>query len=297
MAKILLTGASGMLGKQIFSKISLQQKHEIFTVSRNEFEISENHFIGDIANPHQLLQILNECKPEIVINCAAYVNLDYCEKNHLETNMLHQDAVSTLSTYPSVESLYYISTDSVFDGQRGNYSEDDITNPLNYYATSKLNGEYATLKYAKKAFIIRTNILGFNSKTGKSLFEWAYQNLFANISIGGYTNVYFNPLYVGDLAQMLIEFLNINCDPGIYNFASQRAISKYSFLLKIANVIDCDVGLIKPIILNNSNIDTIRPLNTTLTTSKITNLGINVPTIDICINNLYNDFLDYGIRI
>ena len=286
-----------MLGKQVLSKLIIQEKYEIFTVSRNPLEISSNHFINDIADSDQLIQVLKACQPEIVINCAAYVNLDYCEKNHIKTDLLHQHAVSILSSYPTVESLYYISTDSVFDGQRGNYSENDTTNPLNFYASSKLNGETEVLKKAKKPYIIRTNILGFNSIAGKSLFEWAYQNLSSGNNIKGFSNVYFNPLYVGDLAEMLISFIEMNCNPGIYNFASQPAVSKYTTLLKIADVFGFDIGLVKPMDLDISQTDIIKPLNTTLDTHKIATLGIEVPDIDTCIHNLYNDFCKYGIRI
>ncbi|MCW3115990.1 MAG: dTDP-4-dehydrorhamnose reductase [Chitinophagaceae bacterium] len=288
--KVLLTGASGMLGKMLFKELNVQKRYEVFTVSRTELKISDKHFINDIGDHNQLTQILRSCEPEIVINCAAYVNLDFCEKNQTQTSLLHQRAVSILSSYPSVQSLYYISTDSVFDGQSGNYDEEDLVNPLNYYALSKLHGESETLKKAKNGFIIRTNIFGFNSTAGKSLFEWAYQNLSTGNSINGFTNVFFNPLYVWNLSKMIISFMQMNCSTGIYNFASNQGISKYMFLFKIAEVFGFDTKLIKPIRLDISQMNAMRPLNTTLNTNKINNLGINVPNIDICIQNLYNDF-------
>ena len=295
--KVLLTGASGMLGKMILKELNVQEKYEVFTVSRTELEISDNHFINDIGDQNQLIHVLRSCQPEIVINCAAYVNLNFCEKNHNETMLLHQHAVSILSSYASVQSLYYISTDSVFDGQRGNYEEGDVVNPLNYYALSKLRGESEACKNAKNSFIIRTNIFGFNSTTGNSLFEWAYQNLSTGNNINGFTNVYFNPLYVGDLSKMIISFMQMNCSAGIYNFASNQYISKYTFLFKIAEVFGFNTELIRPIPLDVSQITSIRPLNTTLNTNKINNLGINVPNIDICIENLYNDFKKNVARV
>jgi dTDP-4-dehydrorhamnose reductase len=297
VARVLLTGASGMLGKQVFDKLISHEGYEVYTVSRKLFVISKNHFVKDIGDNSQLKQVLNDCQPEIVINCAAYVNLDFCEKEHAATDMLHQHAVKTLSSYSSVQALYYISTDSVFDGQRGNYTEADHVSPLNYYAQSKVNGEMEALKNARNAYVIRTNILGFNSISGKSLFEWAYQNLSAGNNINGFSNVYFNPLYVGDLADMLVSFIGMSCDPGIYNFASQPVVSKYDVVKKIARAFEFNEELIKPAILNNSHLETLRPLNTTLNTDKINRLGIEVPQIDTCIHHLLNDFLKYGIRI
>jgi dTDP-4-dehydrorhamnose reductase len=297
VTRVLVTGASGMLGQQIFNKLVDKKKYQVFTVGRKSLKISDNHFKSDIGEHDQLMQVLKTCEPEVVINCAAYTNLDYCEKNHTETDFLHRHAISVISLFPSVQSLYYISTDSVFDGQKADYSETDDTNPLNYYAQSKLNGEKEALKNAKNAYVIRTNIVGFGSKEGKSLFEWAYKNLSLGNRINGFSNVYFNPLYTGDLAEMLITFMEINNKPGIYNFASHPAISKYEFLDKLTKAMGFKPDMITPVYLDNSQINTMRPLNTTLNTNKISNLGISIPNIDICIKNLVNDFLKNGTGI
>ncbi len=297
MLKVLLTGASGMLGNKLFEKLIAQNKYEIFTVGRDSFTVNDKHFISDISDAKQLTNVLQACNPEIVINCAAYVNLDYCEKNQLQADLLHNQAVALISSYKSVKAVYYVSTDSVFDGQRGDYFETDITNPLNYYATSKLNGEKAALKYAQKAFILRTNIFGFNSKLGNSLFEWAYRNISKGEKINGFSNVYFNPLYVSDLADMITIFIEKCANPGIYNLGSQPVISKYTFLYKIAQVFNYDTNLIGSVLLDNSLQKTLRPLNTTLNTTKIHNLGIQPPDIDFCIKHLHIDFLAHGNRI
>lgn len=291
MTRILITGASGMLGRHVFEKFKADDRYRIYTVSRHGFG-HEDHIIADLAKPAQLEEALVKCQPEVVINCAAYTNLSFCEQNQAETAALHQEAVAGIAKFPSVKKLYYVSTDSVFDGQKGNYTELDEPNPLNYYAKSKYLGELEALTHSKKGYVIRTNILGYKSASGNSLFEWAYKSLAAATQIKGFDNVYFNPLYVGNLAKMILSFVNKEADGGIYNFGSAPAISKYQFLLKVADVAGFEKNLITAVSLDNSAGDLVRPLNTTLDLEKITRSGISVPGIDECINQLYRDFIN-----
>jgi dTDP-4-dehydrorhamnose reductase len=244
--------------------------------------------------------MLESVKPDIVIHCAAITDLSYCIKYPDRAQKLHVDASAVLASFPSVEKMVYISTDSVFKGTKGYYSEEEITNPLNIYATTKRDGELAVMNESNQGYIIRTNIIGYKEPLGNSLFEWAYKEVSNGHSINGFTNVLFNPLYTGLLAGMLIEFLQSVASPGYYHFASDTPVSKYTFLQKVAEALGFHQAFISPVELDNSLYEVQRPLNTSLCTKKLAGIGISIPDIDQCIYELVKDFKmssDNGERI
>ncbi len=279
-----------MLGKQIFEKFNACNLYNITTTGQTTLENSKQHFQIDLFNTNELIAMLKAVKPDIIIHCAAITNLTYCIDNPDKAHKLHVEVSAELASFNTVEKMIYISTDSVFDGAKGNYSEEDITNPLNIYALTKRDGELAIMDAVNNGYIIRTNIIGFKKPLNNSLFEWACQKFLNGDSIIGYSNVMFNPLYTGSLAKMLLDFIQSEASPGIYNFASKEAISKYMFLEKIAMALGISQELVKPAKLDNSLSNLQRPLNTSLKTEKVSKIGIDIPDIDSCINELIRDF-------
>ena len=143
MMKLLITGSSGMLGKEIFKAFAKENKYKVFGVDKlanNEISANEQ-IIGDLTDYHFLDDLLKDIDPDIIIHCAAIVNLKTCEDNKALTESLHVEVPKKLVEFnPEKLKLLYISTDSIFDGITGNYSEEDKPNPLNYYAKTKLLG-------------------------------------------------------------------------------------------------------------------------------------------------------------
>ena len=139
--------------------------------------------------------------------------MNACEVNREYVYNLHVSSTSQLANFDSVEKFIYISTDSLFDGQKGDYTESDLVNPLNYYAITKSKGEEVVLKSDKQYAVVRTNIIGFHKPLRNSLFEWAYKSLNEKAQIKGFTNVYFNPLCCLVLAQGISELLHREFEP------------------------------------------------------------------------------------
>lgn len=287
--KILITGASGMLGRMVFETFSrFYEDASITTLSRSSFENSDTHVQLDLSNLEAVSRFLNVNDFDVLVHCAAFVNLAYCKENPEKTKRLHIKAPELLSR--KIKKAYYISTDSVFDGQKGKYSETDETNPLNLYAETKHQGERAVMENAFEAFIIRCNIFGFHVPLGKSLFEWAYQELLQGKKIKGFSNVMFNPLYTGNLAEMLVQFHKLNPEPGKYHFGCEGSLSKYDFLVKVAATFGFNQDIIKPVELDPVSLGERRPLNTSLNTTKLERAGVNVPGIEECLKELQSDF-------
>src|SRR4051812_30791765 len=107
--RVLVTGITGMLGKDIASQLSQFSGYEIFGISRSEVSIG-NIISGDLADTDFLKQYLKSINPDLIIHCAASVNVDACEENKNYTNQLHVEATKVLATFSSNTKLVYIST-------------------------------------------------------------------------------------------------------------------------------------------------------------------------------------------
>lgn len=289
-----------MLGREL-TKHFLSQDVDVYGISRQLSNLLpvEKQINLNLADPKFENLISTNFNPDLVIHAAAFTDLKYCSLNPLETNQLHVLSSGFLAKRFKNSKFIYVSTDSVFDGQKGNYSEKDTVRPLNIYASTKKDGEDQVLNENENAFILRTNIIGFHDPIKASLFEWAYQMLKAGSQINGFSNVYFNPLYCGSYGKLITEFLNQAPPSGIYNFASSDRISKYDFLVKSAEKMNLNKSLIVPIEMQNGPDGVIRPLNTTLNIEKASNLGVSFPSMIDNIQHLCDDFktlnFSYGI--
>lgn len=288
--KILITGATGMLGKSIINDFKDDNRFEVYGISRkiNEKINNYNRVIVDITDNDELIKNLKLINPDVIIHCAANTNVEECNNNKEDVYKLHVDATQTLAEFNS--RYIYISTDSVFDGQQGEYSEEDEVNPLNYYASTKLEGEKVSLDSNSKALILRTNIYGFHLDKKNSLVEWALRNLLLNNKINGFNDVYFNPVYVGQLARIIKKIVTSNNVIGILNIGSKEYISKYEFLVKLAKVFNISKNLIIPKSIDDINFSALRPRNTTLKLNKLQDILKEIPSIDEGIKELRNDY-------
>lgn len=295
MKKLLIIGSNGMLGKDVASFFLGKKDYEVYGINRKkDLKIKDgNSYVCDIRNEDKLNLLLDEVNPDIIIHCAAIVNVDECEEDKEGAFIVNAKSAKVLSSYnPHKTKFVYISTDSVFDGNKGNYNEYDNVNPLNYYAESKLAGENFTMGMNNSALVIRANIYGFHEQEGSSLVEWALKNLRVGNKISGFYDVFFNPLYTKQLAQIVYDLINIDCK-GVVNAACGEFVSKYEFLLMLSEVFNIDKDFINKDSVKSINFKTERPKNTTLNISKLKNLlGYKVNLRD-GLEELNSDYYKY----
>ncbi len=267
---VLITGISGMLGMAVYRHFKKLNSYKIFGISRNKnFRLEGAEIlIGDLTSKDFLYSIQSQ-KFDSIIHCSAEVNVNLCEIEKQLAFKANVSATELLFSHLDSDNYVYISTDAVFDGIVGNYSEDSLVNPLSYYAETKLLGEEAVKNNAINYYILRTNIYGFNIPMKKSLFEWGYTELKDGKTINGFSNMYFNPMYVGQLAEIIEKIVASNIKYGIYNIATNEKISKYDFLLKISKKFDFSEQYVNRIEFNQNNFVAPRALNTTLDNSKV----------------------------
>jgi dTDP-4-dehydrorhamnose reductase len=266
---ILITGVKGMLGNAV-KEYFLAQNCNVYGVYRSGERIDGITSIQiDLTNPEEFKTLEQyKTKIDVVVHCAANVNVNACEEDKEATDKIHVKSSEQLAKLLSNSKFIYISTDSIYDGVKGNFNEEDTPNPKNYYAKSKLAGEQKVIENNINSYLLRTNIYGFKQPFGSSLFEWAYTNLEKHNSISGYSNVYFNPLYVNQLAEVIYLIVKNNIPAGIYNIGGVDSISKYNFISLINDIFQFNATISSselPGMINGVE----RPLNTTMNIEKI----------------------------
>ena len=180
--KIGITGASGMLGTALVACLS--KKHDIFATSRNQGVKGKNieWDCFDLTNITLLNKWLDKIKPNLIIHCAAIVDVDACEDDVETATKLHFETTKFIAEYleRNNDALIYISTDSVFDGKKQtSYRESDVASPLNVYAKTKFMGE-EPVQSMSKGLVLRTNIVGWTQEGNNSFAEWILESLINN---------------------------------------------------------------------------------------------------------------------
>ncbi len=258
-----------MLGQALLIEILNKHGYEIYFISHSK------SVPNSIANQLTLKDLVNH-KFYAFFHCAAEVNVNLCENDLEHAKSVNYEYTKLLFKKVVSEFSFYISTDSVYEGDKGNYSEMSDVSPVNNYARSKLMGEIVASNYTDNLYIIRTNIFGENSKSKSSIFEWAKSELLIGNSIPGFSNIFFNPLSVSHLSLILLSMLEKKIKFGIYNIGSDSYLSKYEFLVKIAEFLGVNSELIKPTEFVTSYGVANRPFNTTMNCDKIKQNLINL---------------------
>ena len=255
MVKILIVG-NGFLGKNL---------HNVAIKNKISIEISDYKKNGiDVTNIASIDKFFEIHCPEIVVNCSVISQVDECEKNPkhaLNVNAYGAENVAKVCKKYNTK-LIHISTDSVFNGKKGMYTESDKLEPKNEYARTKKIGEELVRKTLDNHIIIRTNFYGKN-ENGNNLFDWILNSLENNEKITGFSDVIFNPLEINNLCSMIIELISSKF-LGTIHLTSNEIFSKFEFCKKIAFYLEYPEELVKKGISTNANLIAKRPLNTTL---------------------------------
>jgi len=265
MEKALVIG-KGFLGSYIAKEL---EKSGILTTTTGFNNFRENDIRVDVRNINSLNDCISKFDPELIINCASNNDLDFLENNPelaFKTNAEGAKNVS-ISCEKNGIRLIHISTDGVFDGRKGMYSEEDSPYPINVYSKSKFLAEKFVKHNSSNYVILRTNFYGFNT-AGKFFFNWILDTLKRNNKeIIGFSDIIFNPLEISNLSKLIVELSQKNFR-GIIHLSSDEVLSKYQFILKVAEVFKLNTSLIKKGFADNFEFVAKRPKNTSLYNGK-----------------------------
>ena len=259
MKKVLVIGV-GFLGNYIIKQL----KTDNFITLGTKTTTNSNSVSLDITQKQDIEKIILEFNPDCIINCAARVDVDFLEKSPQTAYSINSDGVKNLAELSDKynKRIIHISTDSIFDGIQGNYSENDIPNPINIYGKSKEIGEKYLRNIHKNYVIIRTNFYGIHNE-GKFLFNWIKNSLESKKQITGFDDVIFSPVEIGNLSEIIEEFI-MNDFIGTVNVSSNDVVTKYDFAIKIAKCFGYNTSLINKKSINSYNFIAKRPKNTSL---------------------------------
>jgi len=289
--KMLITGVSGLLGSNL--AYYFKDKYDILGLYNSHPVLLDGIYTEkcDITESDNIKRTISDFSPNIIIHCASLTNVDECEVDKEFTRLINVSATKNIVEEASDKDikLIYISTDSVYDGVKGNFSEDDEVNPQNYYGQTKHEGELEVSKHSN-FLILRTNLFGWNIQDKHSLGEWILKELKANKRINGFKDACFSTIYTLELAKIIDIAIQKNLT-GVFNCGSIDSCSKYEFALYIADYFNLDKDLIQPISINDFNFGAKRGKNLTLNVNKLKNaLNHNPPTISESIAAFYRDF-------
>jgi len=286
--RILIIGSNGMLGQRLVEHFSTRIDVELLLTSAEEKSFFDNltYRTLDITNKKDVKKVVLDFYPDTIINVAAYTNVDKCETEKNIAMDINANGVEYLAKYSvaSHSHLIQISTDYVFDGCCGPYSETDLPNPISYYGRSKLAGENIIRKFNIPYTIIRTNVLFGTAKFGRPDFvKWVVQSLGENKKIRIVTDQINNPTYLDDLVSGISKVSDLK-KTGLFNIGGAELLTRYEFTQKIAEYFNLDFNLVEPIKTEELNQPAPRPLKSGLINLKAeTEIGYKPHTINECL--------------
>ena len=225
MKKILVIGIKGMAGHVIFNKFKDEYGFAVYGIARN-IEPSENTFNLDVSNTNALEQIIAEKKFDVIVNCIGILNKD-AENNPDKAIWFNSYFPHYLEkiTKNTATKVIHISTDCVFSGKKGNYTEEDFKDGIGFYAQSKALGEIVN----KKDLTIRTSIIGPElNENGIGLFHW-FMSQPDDSQLKGFSKAFWSGITTVELAEVLKWAIEENV-VGLKQIAPHHKINKFDLL-------------------------------------------------------------------
>lgn len=265
--RVLITGSNGLLGQKLIDVF--KNNHRLLATSLGNCLLSDisdfEYQPLDITNKDAIDRLFDEFKPDAVVNSAAMTDVDGCEDNKSTCDDLNVHAVDFLvqACQRNQAHLVHISTDFIFDGNDGPYSETDEPNPLSYYGLSKLKSEKILYQSTIKWTILRTIILYGTAENlqRNNIVLWGRSALKEGKPLNIIDDQFRAPTLAEDLAQAC--FLAIEKEAtGIYNASGKDIMSIYEMIERMADFYQCDKSHINRISSSTLNQKAKRPPKT-----------------------------------
>ncbi|MEE0490215.1 dTDP-4-dehydrorhamnose reductase [Methanosphaera stadtmanae] len=263
--KFFITGGSGLLGERL---ATIASNDDEIVLSHNS-NPTKNTIKCDITDKNEVEKVINKNKPDTIVHCAAMTDVDLCEDEIDIAYRINSDGTRNMAQAAENigAKIIYVSTDFVFDGDKGYYSEDDEVNPLGIYAKSKYDGEVQLKKYSTNWAIARVSVLyGWHKKA--NFTTWVINQLRSNNSINIVTDQINSPTYADNAGEAIFEIAKQDKN-GIYHTAGNDRINRFDFTQKIAEAFNLNKDLINPTTSDKFIQKAPRPRDSSLNVNKI----------------------------
>lgn len=289
MKKILILGSSGLLGSTLNSGNYLK-KYKIVSQSLK----SKTNLNIDLENKNQVIEMIDQVKPEIIINLVSLTNVDQCEKFPNQAYRINvktiENIVDAIKKFTFKPFLIHISTDQVYNCE-GLCNEKNV-NLSNIYSFSKFCGEVIVAQI--NSTVLRTNFFGKSKNLNRtSLTDWLYNEFLLGNEINVFEDVWFNPLSMHNLCK-IIELVAENKIKGIFNLGSKNGMNKADFALHFAKALNLPISKIKRSKVANAKfLDAYRPKNMMMNLTKFERkFKIDLPKLVDEIDLVAKDYLE-----
>jgi dTDP-4-dehydrorhamnose reductase len=250
-----VTGAHGLVGSRVVARLGA----EAIAVTREQ---------ADLRDPDALAAFIAESGASGVIHCAAMTDVDACEKDPLAAWEINVAAVAAIARLPV--RLTALSTDYVFDGAKGDYSEGDAPNPQSAYARTKLAGELAALSLSIDRAVCRVALVysGDKAVRKRTFAVTALESLQAGKPVRAFVDQVGSPTLADNAAEMAIA-VHRSREQGIFHCAGATQVTRVEFVKALARKIGADEGLVEPVKLADLKLPAARPLLCGLRVDKV----------------------------
>lgn len=248
--RVLVTGSNGLLGQKLIKDFYSHYK-VIACYFQPESYLSFPNLSYeslDITTRRQLGFHISFYHPQVIINAAAYTDVDGCEIHKDKAWAVNVGGVKNLVNFCQEQKikLIQLSTDYIFSGENGPYSEDDPPDPVNFYGETKLESEKIIKESGIDFLIVRTNVLyGFGKNVKSNFLLWLLEKLSQNEKIQIVMDQFNNPTLADNLSLCILEMVKKNIS-GVYHVAGSEYLSRYDFAIKVAEKFNFDKSNIFP---------------------------------------------------
>ena len=250
MAIWLVTGASGLLGSN--AALQLGAGDSAVGAARHVPGSSPIPFVAvDLDSPESRAGLVEATAADVVLHTAAVSSIEACERDPRLAHEVNVEASADLAAQAARAGarFIHISTDAVFDGTGGQYTETSTPTPTTEYGRSKLAGERAVLEANPDALVARVNFYGWSPSGTRSLAEFFHTRLAAGLEAPGFTDVTVSTMYVGHLVEALRALVDVKAT-GLVHVVSSEATTKFDFGQRLARTFGFDEQLVTPSVSN-----------------------------------------------
>lgn len=284
--RVLITGASGLLGKALIE--NNEQQHEVIATYIGNYTMrdqgSVQYFKIDIRDKNGYENLFRKYKPQVTIHTAGIGSPDFAEQNKELVSDVNLGGTKNIAEKCELfnSKLIFISSNGVYDGRQAPYGEDDRAEPLNYYGVIKLMGEEVVKETRIPHAIVRPILMyGWNYSVERTnIVTQSILKLQQGEKVYAYDDVYVNPLFNNNCAEVIWKMINDDTIQD-YNIGGADRVSIYQLIDKVAEIFDLKRSLVFSVRQGYFNELVARPQDTTLKTEKMEKeLGILPLTLD-----------------
>jgi dTDP-4-dehydrorhamnose reductase len=280
--KVIITGASGLLGAKL-AELATESGYNVHSLYKSHPCPPSNAEQVDITDQVALRKVFADVKPDVVFHTASLTDVDLCEREPKLAMKVNGEATGFIAKACQETGSYpvYVSTDYVFDGVRGHYSEEDGPAPINTYGRSKLFGEEEMARYCSRGCVARTSVVyGWGRSYRPNFATWVHSKLAANEQVRVVRDQFASPTLNIHLARMLLEVAERQVK-GVLHVAGSTRISRYEFAVILAKQFGFNENLVTPIQAEAANWKARRPVDSSLNVSKAQGILTSKPaTLD-----------------